>query len=144
MPEGAQIPEPPQKGAPDMLCRPTALQAIVQTWLVADEAAITIFHSFTVIEIGSDIHAGIVAQGSSSPWGDLNDGVHIVAHRILPQQIGEEVIITGRKTESDQSLVWAFNHQAIILARLRIGLLNTRQENLVVGILASLGSQNPA
>ena len=28
--EGAQIPEPPQKTAPEIACRPTALQAIVQ------------------------------------------------------------------------------------------------------------------
>ena len=39
------MPEPPQKAALVMPCRPTALQASVQTWLTADEAAITPSHS---------------------------------------------------------------------------------------------------
>ena len=45
MPEGAQMPEPPQKWAPLMAWVPTALQAMVQTWFVAELAAITPSHS---------------------------------------------------------------------------------------------------
>ena len=41
MPDGAQMPDPPQKGTPLTPCRPTALQAIVQTWFVAELAGIT-------------------------------------------------------------------------------------------------------
>ena len=41
MPDGAQMPEPPQKGSPVTPWPPTALHAIVQTWFVAEEAGIT-------------------------------------------------------------------------------------------------------
>ena len=44
MPDGAQIPDPPQNVAPVTPCAPTALHAIVQTWLVAEDAGITQSH----------------------------------------------------------------------------------------------------
>ena len=39
------MPEPPQKVAPVIGCRPTALQAIVHTSLFAEDAAITMSRS---------------------------------------------------------------------------------------------------
>lgn len=96
MPDGAQIPEPPQNGTPLTPWLPTALQA------------------------------------SGSPRHGLDDRVDLRHHRVLAQQLAEEVVVAGGEPKPP---VAGAQDQAVVGAARGVVLLNPRQEDLVVGVL---------